>query len=417
MVLQLPPELKEHDRLTQQDLPAVDQFVVNADDPVEDEPLIERGTLMPIDPKQLPQTIVNGLSNILVPEHLKGPLALIYRPIFVAAIGLHALLLFSGGKHEEKHEVKEKEKPATITQIATGKAPKKLIKLPTTQLKPIKPVLPKLANPLAQAPAIKPKPEADKKPEDKKPDEKPEEKAAPKPETPTQPQNETPMLPGGAKKGDPFESFNIVYPGAVPEAAFYRASGANSAAVEGFFKGQSGFTAKDGTSSPTRKVIEISKDGVTRYLGVFPDGSDTVYILTGSEAEIPDNIGALKKVRALPPDYNDAFTTIGTTDAGSPSSDDFTDYALYWTAKESEGGTTKTGILTSYAYDSVTVAEATAALLDRIKPQFKDVSEAGTYGGGKLYRMTGPTGDYFLNILDSKNGGTIVVTFENDPNK
>jgi hypothetical protein len=416
MVLQLPPKLKDGDRLTSDDLPAVDQFVANDVAPADEAPLVERGTLVPPNPKQLPQMLVNQLSTFLAPDHLAGPLKLLYRPIFVAAIGLHALLLFPpGGGSPEKKEVKEKEKPATITQIATGKAvPKKLKKVATTKL--AKPALPKLPNPLSQAPPSKPKAEADKKMDERKPDEKPPEKSAEKlPEV--APAKETPMPPGGAKKGDPFENFNITYPSATPEGAFYRASGANSSAVEGFFKGQSEFTFKDGTTTPDRKVIEVSKDGVTRYLGVFSAGTDTVYILTGSEAEIPPNVDALKKVKALPADYQDAFTTIGTTDAGSPSSDDYDDYAPYWTGKESEGGSTREGIVSEYAYDGVSVEDATSTLIDRLKPSFKDIIDSGTYGSGKLYRMTGPTGEYFLNILASKGGGVIVVTFENDPNK
>ncbi len=412
MLLQLPPELKDNDHLTEQDLPATDQFVVNDVAPQDEAPLVERGTIMLPNPKQLPQRIVNGLSNFLAPEHLRGPLALIYRPIFVAAIGLHALLLFPpGGGNPEKKEVKDKEKPATITQIATGKAtPKKLKKLATTKLP--KPELPKLKAPLSQAPPSKPKAD-EKKPDEKKPDEKkPDEK---KPEMADNKDKEA--TDGNAKKGDPFENFKITYPGATPEAAFYRATGANSSAVEGFFKGQSEFTFKDGTSTADRKVIEVSKDGVTRYLGIFSAGADTVYILTASEAEIPPNVDALKKVKALPADYQDAFTTIGTTDVGSPSSDDYADYAPYWTGKESEGGSTREGIVFEYAYDAVSIEEATSTLIDRLKPMFKDITDGGTYGSGKLYRMTGPTGEYFLNILASKGGGVIVVTFESDPNK
>jgi hypothetical protein len=37
------------------------------------------------------------------------------------------------------------------------------------------------------------------------------------------------------------------------------------------------------------------------------------------------------------------------------------------------------------------------------------------YQGGQLFQMTGDTGEFFLNILPSKNGGTLAVTFEQDP--
>jgi outer membrane biosynthesis protein TonB len=428
MVLQLPPKLKDDDRLTLHDLPAVEQFAGNdvmyQDVTHEDEaPLVERGTLMSLNPKQLPQTIVNHLSALLAPEHLAGPLKLIYRPIFIGAIGLHALLLFApGAKHEEKKEVKEKEKPVTITQIATGKAaPKKLNKLPTVKLPPVKPTLPKLTTPTNQAPAIeKPKaePETVKKPDEPKTEQKTPPAAAAPPN-----QKETPLPPGGAKAGDPFEKFNINYPGATPSGTFYRASGADTAAVEAFFKGQSDFTIQAGSSStPARKILEIStKDGKKGYLGIFANGSETVYTgLRPSESEIPADIGALKVEKALPGGYPDTFKTIAGIDGGGVSPEDFPDYSLYWTAKTiADGAEWKFPVLQEQVYDDLSVAVAESTLMPQLQSQFKQIEPiAGGYGGGTLYRMTGASGEYFLNILAKKEGvGAIVLTMDRDPRK
>jgi hypothetical protein len=226
MVLQLSPKLKDDDRLTQHDLPAVEQFAIDdtvppaavppaaappAAAPPTEAPLVERGTLMPLNPKQLPQTIVNNLSAFLAPEHLAGPLKFLYRPIFVGAIGLHALLLFAGpgGKHEDKKEVKDKEKPVTITQIATGKAaPKKLKKLATTELKK---TLPKINALNPQAPVIKgpPKPEESKKPEDSKTPEKTPEKPPDTSQTAKPLPDVSPMPPAGDSidPNNPFADF------------------------------------------------------------------------------------------------------------------------------------------------------------------------------------------------------------------
>jgi hypothetical protein len=438
MVLKLPSQITDDEQLAGTDLPPVNQFL---DD---DAPLLERGAIGSLQPKQLPQKIVNNLSAFLAPEHLAGPLKFLYRPIFFGAIGLHALLLFSGGgKHEEKKEVKDKEKPATITQIATGKAaPKKAKKLASIALK--KTPLAKLSNPLSsQAPVIKgpPKPEDSKVTQDsevpkdgKTPD--PQDGKTPDPQTANsktlpdlKPDTTLPPPGAGAKKGSAFENFNIVYDGAIQAGTFYRAGGADIAAVEAFFKGQSGFSVKEAAgSSATRKILEISKDGQTGYIGLFPNGAETVYTsLRPSAADIPADIGTLKGEKALPPGYSDAFAAIAGSALGSPAMDDFTDPSQYMV----QGETTTTadglrqtpepenapGVSDLYILDTLSPQVVGESIKSQLSGLFKAfVLEPGGFNGGDLYRMTSDSGEYFLNVLPSANGSsTIVATFSKDP--
>jgi hypothetical protein len=422
MVLQLPPELKDHDRLTRQDLPPVDQFVAHADDPVEEAPLIERGSLMPLDPKQLPQTIVNGLSNFLAPEHLRGPLGLIYRPIFIAAIGLHALLLFSGGgKHEEKHEVKEKEKPATITQIATGKAaPKKLNKLPTTKLKP---ALPKLSTPNPQAPSIKSasKPEDLKQPEDSK---KPEE-AQPQNKKPVEQAGKplpdvSPMPPGDSiDPNNPFADFPHM--GTKNAQDEYVVAGSQIAAVFANFSKalpDKKYAIESGTQEAGRAVLPFSKGGKSAFLNIFQEGSNVVYILASSEVKsleewrgilkVPDDfvsmIGSLPEPQGATDGSGSESSTPDETNFAQPNAFFNEDHSF----KAEIGGVSPKRVT---GYDPQTLYSE----LD-LKQIFDEVSPAGAHGGGPLYQLKKGKTVLFLNLVaDPKGNSTNIVVWTKPP--
>jgi hypothetical protein len=422
MVLQLPPELKHDDRLTRQDLPAVDQFDPNDDGLVEEKPLVERGTLMPLNPKQLPQTIVNGLSNFLAPEHLRGPLALIYRPIFIAAIGLHALLLFSGGgKHEEKKEVKDKEKPATITQIATGKAaPKKLNKLPTTKLKP---ALPKLSTPNPQAPSIKSasKPEDINQPEDsKKPEETPDRKSAelagkPLPDV-------SPMPPGDSiDPNNPFADFPHM--GTKNAQDEYVVSGNQVAAVLANFSKallDKKYTIESAVQASGRATLPFSKGGKQAFLNIFQEGSNVVYILTSSEVKSLDEWRGILKV---PDDFVSLIGSLpepqGATDgsgseSSTPDETNFAEPSAFFQAdnsfKAEIGGISPKRVT---GYDPQTLY---SELVSDLKQVFDEVSPAGTHGGGQLYQMKKGKTVLFLNLVgDPKGNSTNIVVWTKQP--
>jgi hypothetical protein len=365
-------------------------------------------------PLTLPEKILGKAVAVLTPpEGLPGPVKFLYRPILLGAVGLHALLFFApmGGKHKEEKPA-EKEKPLTITQVATGKAQPKLTKVPLSKLPPpTKPPLVKLDRPIVtpNSPVVK-TPDA---PPPAKADTSPP-PATPQTSTPppTSLPNVTPAPPGGgAKAGDPFENFDINYPGATNAGAYYEASGSAPAAVESFFKGQSskGFETKEGASTAARKVLAISKGGQSRYVGLFPDGSNTVYVLVGTEAEIPASLDKLKKAKALPAGYSDVISAAAQQGGVEPG--DFANSTPYF-----EGDNYAIGVQTMNAFDKQTPDIAYATLAPNLQAKFKTVTqEPAGFNGGLLYKMTSDAGEFYLNIVPATNGGSIVVTFSDRP--
>ncbi len=431
MVLQLPPELKDNDHLTQYDLPPVDRFVADGGDAVEEEPLVERGTLMPLNRKQLPQTIVNNLSNFLAPEHLKGPLALIYRPIFVAAIGLHALLLFSGGgKHEEKKEVKEKAKPATITQIATGKAaPKKAKKQANIALK--KTPLAKLSNPLSsQAPVIKgpPKPEDNKVLQDseapkdgKTPDSKTPDKT-PETSQPSKPlPNVSPMPPNDGDSIDPNNPLaDFPHMGTKNAQDEYEVPGKSISFVSAHFSGQLPklkYALETVSESTTRSVYKFSKGSKEGFLNIFQEGDNVIYVLAGTEvnsleewrgvAKIPDEfvtlIGQLSNPGA---DDGSVSTTPDESNFANPDAFFLGDDEF----KPAIGGVSPRRVA---GYDPQSLF---SELIESELKQLFEVSSAGSYGGGPMWQLKKGKTVLFLNLVpDPSANSTNVVVWKEQP--
>jgi hypothetical protein len=360
-------------------------------------------------PISLPEKILGKAVAILTPpEGLSGPMKLFYRPIFLGVVGLHALLIFAPAGGPPKNEKPaEKEKPLTITQVATGKAQPKLTKVPLSKLPPPKVSLPKIDRPSTpNAPVVK-TPDAPPPPKTDTPAATPQAATPPAANLP----NVTPAPPGGgAKAGDPFEEFNINYPGSTNAGAYYEASGSAPAAVESFFKGQSskGFETKEGSSTAARKVLVISKGGQSRYVGLFSDGSNTVYVLVGTEAEIPDSLDKLKKAKALPSGYNDIISAAAQQGGVEPG--DFANPTPYF-----EGDNYAIGVQTMNAFDKQDPATAYGTLAPSLQAKFKSVTAEPPYNGGLLYKMTSDAGEFYLNIVPATNGGSIVVTFSDRP--
>jgi hypothetical protein len=363
-------------------------------------------------PLTLQEKILGKAVAIMTPpEGLPAPVKFLYRPLLLGAVGLHALLFFApmGGGHKAEKPA-EKEKPLTITQVATGKAQPKLTKVPLSKLPPaiVKPTLPKLDRPSTpNAPVIK------------TPDAPTPTTTTPPPAAQTQTNtppanlpNVTPGPPGGgAQAGDPFENFDINYPGASNAGAYYEATGAAPTAVETFFKGQSskGFEVKEGASTAARKVLVISKGGKTNYVGLFQDGSNTVYVLQPSESGIPDSLDKLKKAKALPAGYGDIISAAAQQGGVEPG--DFANSTPYF-----EGDNYAIGVQTMNAFDKQAPDIAYATLAPGLQAKFKAVTqEPAGFNGGLLYKMTSDAGEFYLNIVPATNGGSIVVTFSDRP--
>jgi hypothetical protein len=377
-------------------------------------PLVERGTIGAVEPKQLPATIVNKLSAILTPEHLPGPAKLVYRPILLAAAGIHALLLFMPQGKEAPKPPEQKEKPITISQVATGKAQ---TKLPTTKLPapkvapPPKVTLPKVNLPTPTAPVLPkptPSPAAEKPPEPAKPTQP---QPQPLPDVKPNQQTTTPPPPGGgAQAGDPFEAF-VEHPaaqmGQFSVETVRKVPGSNIDTVVEFFKSDltgKQFKFQEQEKSGEKAVYEVSKNGVTRYLTVLSDGSDVAYVLLAQPFP-----GTMQDITAgnileLPAQFTNAMNGIASED---PPYTEFDIPQNYFNVQVDDDGSDLTSqrneVFKTYTIPDRQPAEVIGVLDTVLRDSFKEVKEEGTYGGGVLYKLSNGSKTFYFNVIPRKN--------------
>jgi hypothetical protein len=377
--------------------------------------LIERGTFRAVSPQAMASATLDKLHSVFAPE-LEGPAKMIYRPILLAAIGIHALILFPSNKPAEKVPDK-KEKPVTISQVATGKkAP--VAKVPTTKIPPTKPPLPKLNKPASTAPITKPKSEP-AKPEQTKPESaKPENKPLP---------DLSPMPPGGAKANDPFADF-VHHPaaqaGCYDSPACYKVASSTIASVAATFDSSlkaKGFALVETDKNAERRVIEVTKGGTTNFLTIFQDGGDIVYVLAPNPVNSLDD---LRNALTLPSAFVDILTDIplppaDPSDPGAvnsiPLESDFNEPSKYFVSEDQFlpiiDGSPKIfmNLEPEYVYRD--------HFEPRLKSIFQAVEQDGEYGGGKVYRLKTAKGAFYLNIVPHAKdpANSIVVIFNAKP--
>jgi hypothetical protein len=378
----------------------------------ESSPLAERGTLGAIKPKELPTLIVDKLSAILTPEHLPGPAQFFYRPILFAAAGIHLLLIFMPQGQEAKKPPEKKEKPITISQVATGKATTKLptTKLPAAKVAPPKVSLPKVNLPSSTAPTL-PKPasqlEEAKTPEAAKTPPQPQ----PLPDVEPNQDTTTPPPPGGgAQTGDPFQDF-VEHPSAQMgqysvEAARKVPSSAIAAVADSFKSslGAKAFKLEKQDESSEKAVYAVSKSGVTRYLTILADGSDVAYLLLPEP--FPGTIQDLNsdKILELPAQLSNAINGIASED---PPHTDFDQPTAYFDVQVDDDGSDLTAqrseVFKTYTIPDKQPGEVFGVLDLALRGSFKEVKEEGTYGGGPLYKLSNGNKIFYFNVVPRKN--------------
>jgi hypothetical protein len=366
-------------------------------------------------------TKILSLPSVPLPS---GAQALI-RPMLFAALGLHAFLLFVPFPKERKEKPPEtKEAPVKITQLATTKGPsasKPLPKVPTTK---VKPALPKISRP-ATTTAAAPVPKA------------PETKEPPAPPVPiTQP-------PKGQQVDRPSETGEVsdllkefpVYAGARGNCfdrgfPYCYVASAGLGPVADFY--EKAVPAKKIQiqslgGDAEKRLYKVSKGNDVQYLGIFADGTETVISLT---REPITSLDVLKNAVSIPPAYSRelgfVFGDSGRGEGEESSANRpelYTNPELYF---KEIGGADATGfVLAAETRDEVAGAlyapamtpdAAFSDLRARFASKNLQVSEVGSYGGGKVYQIQEGSATVFLNLIPSKDGtGTIAVTWTVKP--
>jgi hypothetical protein len=332
------------------------------------------------------------MTTIPALKQLPAPIRLLIRPMLIAAIGLHALLLFTPLPSEQKpKKTDDKENPVKITQLPTAK--------PAAKARPklAKPSLPKISRP---KPAIAP---------------------------PVQKTPATSQRTAGATSSDaknPFADFPH-YPGATPFQNLENlrvADSASPASVVAHFRKAlpvQKFTLSD---EPEQNTFKVSKGGVSYYLSVVEDGSQTFYLL-GPDKLDKDKLAKIKKgdVVGIPKELGDIAkeldATYSTSSDNSATSFDLPDPdAFLEPDKDNPSNQVYVdGIFETRVIEGQPAAQVYQTLQSVLK-KFESATESGSYGGGSLYELKKGKFTGYLNLVPGKAGGTVAVIWTKKPN-
>ncbi|WP_146141270.1 hypothetical protein [Stenomitos frigidus] len=332
------------------------------------------------------------MSNSLALKNLPTPVRSLLRPMLFAAIGLHALLLFTPIPSEEKpKKTDDKENPVKITQLPTAK--------PAAKARPklAKPALPKINRP---KPVV----------------------AVPK--SPS-----TPRAKGAGGATDdtknPFVDFPH-YPGSVPNYQGLEnlrvASGASLVSVVAHFRKALPAQKFTLTDEPEPNTFKVSKGGISYFLSVIEDGSQTFYLL-GPDKLDKAKLAAIKegKVVGIPPELGGIAKALDTTyaisqDNSATSLDVSQSSSFFEPDKDNPSNEVYVdGISETRIIDGQPPAQVYQALQATVLKGFESVTEAGTYGGGPLYELKKGKFTGGLSLVPGKTGGTVAVIWTKKP--
>lgn len=341
-------------------------------------------------PKRLPLVAFTAMSNSLALKNLPAPVRSLIRPMLFAAIGLHALLLFTPIPSEQKpKKPDDKENPVKITQLPTAKT--------AARPKLAKPALPKIARPKPAAVVAVPK-------------------------SPVTPRS---IAPGGTPSDakDPFADFPH-YPSSTPNCygktdlgENCREVSASLVSVVSYF--EKALRDKKFTSSATGgdgikvKIFTVTKGGKSLYLSILKDSdTKTVYLLAPEQI---DNLDKLKKAEGTPKAIADIYEQV-TNNGNDATPSEFKQPEAYY-----KDPTASLPEQLGAVFGSPKIVEGAKA--DQVYATLKDylttngytTTDAGSYGGGPLYAVKDANYTGYLNLAPSKSGGTIVVVWTKKP--
>ncbi|HEY9909758.1 MAG TPA: hypothetical protein V6D18_19375 [Thermosynechococcaceae cyanobacterium] len=359
-------------------------------------------------------------------KSLPAPLRLVIRPILFAALGIHALLLFTPFPTEQKPKPPEdKKNPVKITQVPTVKPIKTT---PTTQTqKASNPSQPKI-NRSESSVSL---PQSAKRQEESA---KPQEESAPVRE-------QTPVResPSSGDVKDPFQGFPHFQP-STPDcfnkglSDSCRTSNSAIVTVTAFYKTElpkQKFTIELVEEGSSKQIFQVSKEGKARYLHLFEDTPTTVILL--SDTKIPD-LETLRGAIVPPEDFINLIGSAipeGGRGEGEPATtaqyEQFEKPQFFYkpiSDEELKRGTIPEFFSGIDGTPKVAIGTAPEQLYKThfesdLRTIFKEVKDEGQYGGGSLYKLKSDKVTIFLNLVPFSGlggkKGTIVVTWLRDP--
>lgn len=372
---------------------------------------------------------------------LRLPKKLILSPklgwlMVLISISLHSILLFAPTPSEQKPKPKptKSEKQVRITKLPTSP------KSPTVKASPQPSPTPKKAPPTPKPKAVNPSqivipPPPKDEPTPPKPKEEPtppppkDEPTPPKqkdeptpPETKDKPTHKIQQSPDSnptppPSSGDnPWADFPR-YPGALPGCFKLEScsqTGKDLNQVASFFEKElvtKKYDAKPTIQEPTRKVYQVSKNGMTQFLSIIFAGEEgTVYVLGPDPLSLVDLKGAVE----VPPEVANILTGL------DPQKADPTYFAqpdLFY-SQNGNSSTTLPGISNISLISEQTADTFMDAFLSTNlrNNNFEVTNPPKKYGGGDLYEVTKEQLKLYINLIPTKDStGTLVVIWGSPP--
>jgi hypothetical protein len=343
-----------------------------------------------------------------------------FRPMLVAALGLHALILFIPFPQEQKKPPENKEAPVKITQLPTAKAGAQTKLAPkVTVPKATKPSIPKINRPSTSPTVLKTLPQP-----------------APATETPLPPAAKASQSSKNENVANPFQDF----PHFAPSTAncFEKGLGENCRiatatldAVASFYQSEpkkKGFDVQPAGDEGGAKFFQVSKGDETLFLSLISDGSTTVVVLAPEQVK---DLSTLKGAVVPPEEFVELIGSVfppGRENDGAgdvPTVDQFEQPQLFFskvpTEEEAQNGLpavprNEIGGL-KFAIGQAPPAFYNTFLAGELNTIFTEgVTKVGAYGGGDLYQLKKGSTTIYISLIPTKvEVGTIFVTWLKDP--
>jgi hypothetical protein len=399
-------------------------------------------------------------------------------PVVLTSIGLHGLLLLvpiqgSNSSHNKPPTPPPKEEKVKLTELPTGVLPPPapasasptasstpqptasptatptisptVTATPTPSISPSRSPIPNFSpkaipfDKLRATPSGSPKPSATPKPSDSpkssatpkpsdspkssatpKPSDSPKPSATPKPSDSPQP-SATPTPPPSPVA--PFT--DLRYPNAQPGAfdmkAIARAANQTPDGldkVSSFFEREfqsRGYKATPDTGNTNRKIYEVTKDGVTKYITLFRNPSGTVIAL--SDARLPDDLGntavASKEELAFEAANAQLQKAARPIEASLIEDKLAAPTAFY---ADVDNGQAHPAIEGSVKLIAGQPADGIAGSLATTFAGF-EITPKSAHGGGNLYQLTQGGFTRFISLIPAKDSsGTVVAVWTISPN-
>jgi hypothetical protein len=310
---------------------------------------------------------------------LPYPLRILLNPLVLAAIGLHALILFYpfGGEKKPVQNVDKKEEPVKLTQLSKTSAP------------PARPKIKRQLPPRPQSPVTAP---------------------PPKPGTPGNPNaNQNPLAD--------FPHF----PGAQPDCfgktgESCRFTTAPLTAVASHFQKAlpaSKYKFEVDTDSPDIKILKVTKGNLSFYLSVLSDSSQTVYFLQPQRIDRAA-LEAIKtkKVAQIPAELDGLLNAVAPKSSGGATQDATSvDFGANAAAFFGSDPNNQSNEVTLPGIHGTRLAngQSEGSILATARSLFQSVNSVGTYGGGNLYELKKGSFTGYLSVVQGKPDPIVVL--------